>query len=203
MTLLLLLQPAVRGAGSGGDELRDELEGKTPKERVAHLRTMVDDGEGSRDVYFHLGNAYYESGNPAEAAKAFQKAVELDGEFFKAMVNLALMYDEQQRYPKAIEVFERAAELDPDNPDVWSHMGNTYYAQRKYPKAMELYRKALGIDENATHALYSIGVAFADAGIFREAVRYWTRVSKLEPEGELGRSASENVELLQKYLIPN
>jgi hypothetical protein len=47
-----------------------------------------------------------------------------------------------------------------------------------------------------------MGVAFADAGLFREAVNYWQRVALAEPNTDLGRSASENVELLQKYLIP-
>ena len=64
---------------------------------------------------------------------------------------------------------------------MWSHLGNTYYAQRKYPEAMDLYRKALAIEPEAPHALYSMGVAFADAGMFREAVNYWLRVSKAEP----------------------
>jgi hypothetical protein len=47
-----------------------------------------------------------------------------------------------------------------------------------------------------------MGVAFADAGLFREAVNYWKRVASIEPDSELGKSASENVELLQRYLIP-
>jgi cytochrome c-type biogenesis protein CcmH/NrfG len=67
---------------------------------------------------------------------------------------------------------------------------------------MELYRKALSVQSEAPHALYSMGVAFADAGLFREAVNYWQRVALAEPNTDLGRSASENVELLQKYLIP-
>ena len=100
------------------------------------------------------------------------------------------MYDEQERYSLAIETLERAAEIDPKSPDVWSHMGNSYYAQGEHSKAMDFYRKALGFNPNATHALYSIGVAFADAGIFREAVRYWTKVSEIEPESELGKNAA-------------
>lgn len=192
---------------SWGDDkaktLAEQLEGQPPEEKVRLLKTMVDGGEGTKETYFYLGNAYYESNDLNRAIQAFEQALAIDPAYFKAAVNLALMYDEQERYPKAIEVFERAAEIEPENPDVWSHMGNTYYAQSNYPKAMDLYQKALDLDAKATHALYSIGVAFADAGIFREAVRYWTQVSQLEPESELGRSAAENVELLNKYLIPH
>ena len=133
---------------------------------------------------------------------AFLQAVQIDSLYFKAMFNLALMYDEGENYTRAIETFERAAKLSPEAPDVWSHMGNSYYAIGQHAKAMDLYRQAVALDSTATHALYSMGIAFADAGIFREAARYWGRVSQLEPDSQLGKNAAENVKLLQQYLIP-
>jgi len=204
--LLALSCGLARVAGAQADAetqaLLDEIKGKDASERVRALKMQVDEGRTNKTIWFHLGNAYYETNDINGAILAFDNAVQLDPTFFKAMVNLALMYDENESWAKAIETFERAAELNPENPDVWSHMGNTYYAQGMFKDAMSHYRLALSVDEKATHALYSIGIAFADAGIFREAVRYWTRVSQLEPDSELGHSASENVELLQKYLIP-
>ena len=188
--------------GSDGEALKAQLEGKNPQERIDILKAMVDEGTATKDAYFHLGNARYESGDAAGAAQAFEQAVAMDSTFFKAVVNLGLMYDEQANFPKAIESFEQATHLEPDNPDVWSHMGNTYYAQKEYSKATELYRKALKLQPDATHALYSLGVAFADAGMFREAVNYWKRVVELDKDGDLGKNARENVDLLQKYLIP-
>lgn len=198
----LLLLPLTAGA-EDKTPLQQELEGLNPRDRVVHLKGLVDEGKGTKETYFLLGNAYYQTGDPKGAIAAFTKAIEIDPQYFKAMVNMALMYDEQEQYSQAIETLERAAEIDPKSPDVWSHMGNSYYAQGQHAKAMDLYRKALGLDPNATHALYSIGVAFADAGIFREAVRYWSRVSELEPDSELGKNAAENVQLLQQYLVPH
>jgi hypothetical protein len=47
-----------------------------------------------------------------------------------------------------------------------------------------------------------VGVAFADAGVFREAVKYWKKVVEADAKSEIGKNASENIQLLQKYLIP-
>ena len=199
--LALLVLPWVTAA-EDKSPLQKEMEGMNARDRLVHLKQIVDEGKGTKETYFHLGNAYYETGDASGAVVAYSQAIELDPKYFKAMVNLALMYDEQEKYTLAIETLERAAEIDPKSPDVWSHMGNSYYAQQQHAKAMDLYRKALQIDPNASHALYSIGVAFADAGIFREAVHYWERVSRLEPDSELGKSAAENVQLLQRYLVP-
>jgi cytochrome c-type biogenesis protein CcmH/NrfG len=191
-----------QAAANAADPLRAELEGKTPQQKIETLNAMIEGGKATRETYFHLGNAKFESGDAPGAAGAFEKAVEMDSTYFKAVVNLGLMYDEQQNFTKAIETFEHATRLEPANPDVWSHLGNTYTTQGNHAKAAELYRKALAIDPNAVHALYSMGVAFADAGIFREAVQYWNRVTQLDPNGELGKNATENVELVKKYLIP-
>jgi len=202
VAFLFILQAGLAAADEAADAVRKQLEGKTPQEKVDLLNGIVDDGQPTKDVYFLLGNAHYELGNAQKAALAFEQAVAKDPTYFKAIMNLGLMYDEQQMFPKAIEAFEQAAQLDPKNPDVWSHMGNTYYAQSNHAKATELYGQALALDPNAQHALYSLGVAFADAGIFREAVVYWGRVVKSDPTSELGKNAAENLELVQKYLVP-
>lgn len=193
---------AVAGLAMAEDAFYESVKDKPANERREALKIHLDEGNASKELYFHLGNATYETGDPAGAALAFEQAVAMDSTFFKAIVNLALMYDELKNFTKAIEVFETAAALQPENAEVWSHMGNTYYAQRQYSKAMDLYRKSLSLQAEAPHALYSMGVAFADAGLFREAVNYWKRVTLAEPDSELGKSAGENVELLQKYLIP-
>ncbi len=202
VAFLFVLQAGLVAADEAADAIRKQMEGKSAQERIDALSAIVDEGKATKDVYFLLGNAHYESGNAQKAALAFEQAVAKDPTYFKAIMNLGLMYDEQQMFPKAIESFEQAAQLEPKNPDVWSHMGNTYYAQSNHAKATELYSQALTLDPNAQHALYSLGVAFADAGIFREAVDYWGRVVKVDPASELGKNAAENVELVQKYLIP-
>jgi tetratricopeptide (TPR) repeat protein len=175
---------------------------KTPKEKIDYLNDLIDDGKSSKDIYFHLGNAKYEAGDAQGAAAAFEKAVAIDSTFFKAEMNLAAMYDEQQMFPKAIEAYEAASRLEPKNADVWSSLGDTYHTQKDYAKAQDLYKKALQLDPNNQHALYSMAVAFADAGIFREAVKYWKRVVAIDPKSEHGKNASENIDLVSKYLIP-
>lgn len=182
--------------------LRAELEGKSPAERVEFLNQRIDAGQADRESYFFLGNAKYESGDLPGATAAFEKSVAMDSTFYKAVVNLGLMYEEQQNYAKAIEAFDHAARLEPKNPDSWTHLGNSYYSQNNYSKANELYRQALALDANSPSALYSMAVSFADAGIFREAVKYWQRVAEVDPKGDLGKNARENIDLVSKYLIP-
>ena len=193
---------AVPARGETVDEFLASIKEKPPAERIVALREYNESHKPTKETWFHLGNAHYEAGQQDDAVVAYEQALALDPNYFKALVNMALMLDDLRQYAKAIETLERAAKIDSTSADVWSHLGNTYYAQDKQAEGVNYYRKALRLNPDAAHALYSMGVAFADAGMFREAVKYWTRVSQIEPSTELGKSAAENVELLQRYLIP-
>ena len=65
---------------------------------------------------------------------------------------------------------------------------------------MQNYRKALKIDPNSAQARYNLGLAFANFKLFKEALVEWQKVVELDPEGELGKLAAENVELIKTYV---
>jgi tetratricopeptide (TPR) repeat protein len=67
-------------------------------------------------------------------------------------------------------------------------------------EAIGLYQQALAIDANSAQAHYNLGLAFAEAKVFKEAVVEWETVVRLDPDGELGRSAAENVKIIRQYL---
>ena len=56
------------------------------------------------------------------------------------------------------------------------------------------------IDPECAQAHYNLGLAFADAKIFGEALLEWKKVVEIDGDGDLGRTAAENVELIQTYM---
>ena len=55
-------------------------------------------------------------------------------------------------------------------------MASWYYAQGKYDDAMEVLRDLVEKSPRAHCAYFTKGVAFADAGIYRDAIRMWRKV---------------------------
>jgi tetratricopeptide (TPR) repeat protein len=64
-------------------------------------------------AHFLLGMVELDSGRPAAAAAAFERAVALDGEFEDAIYYLGLAYLERRWHRKALECFRRVQEMDP------------------------------------------------------------------------------------------
>ena len=65
-------------------------------------------------IYFRLGLAYNYLDQPAQAATAYEQALELEPDLSPAYWNLALSYMELRRYADARAQFEAFLELNPD-----------------------------------------------------------------------------------------
>jgi cytochrome c-type biogenesis protein CcmH/NrfG len=65
---------------------------------------------------------------------------------------------------------------------------------------MKALRETLAKAPNAYCAYFTLGVAFADAGIYRDAVRMWQKVVALAPDSPEAVSAKESIEVLEKFL---
>ena len=61
------------------------------------------------------------------------------------------------------------------------------------------YRRAIEKDPSCYSAMYNIAVAFADAGLFRDAVNWWKKVEQVAPGTEAARSARENINILDRF----
>jgi tetratricopeptide (TPR) repeat protein len=62
----------------------------------------------------------------AEAEAECRRALELDPNFWRAMVGLGLRYEEDGRYEEAIACFERAKELSEGIPNAIGALGHAY-----------------------------------------------------------------------------
>jgi tetratricopeptide (TPR) repeat protein len=65
---------------------------------------------------------------------------------------------------------------------------------------MNEFRKAIEVNPKSYEAHYQIGVAFADAGIYREAIRVWEHVIELAPDSDAAKAAKENIGVVQSIL---
>jgi tetratricopeptide (TPR) repeat protein len=201
VALLAALSAAWWGCASaatrGGDTER--VEEMPAQELLAFLRARAAAGEIDAEGYFQLGNVFYEMDQLDSAIVYYGHALESDSTFSKAWVNMGLAYDSQRQSAAAQRAFNQALEVNPRDVLAMCHLGFTYFSSGNTDRAIELYMKALAIDPNSAQAHYNLGLAFADAKIFHEALLEWQKVIELD-DGNLGKTAAENVELIKTYM---
>jgi tetratricopeptide (TPR) repeat protein len=169
------------------------------KAAVARLEKQHAADPKNYRVLFDLGNAYIDANDQEKAKLMLTQAIELNPKYVEAMVNLGGLYSDLDQQDDAIKWFQEALKVDPENCKARSNLGNSYYTQQHYPDAMFEYRRAVEKDAKCYSAMYNIAVAFADAGLFRDAVAWWKKVEQLAPGTEAARSARENINILDRF----
>jgi tetratricopeptide (TPR) repeat protein len=112
-----------------------------------------------------------------------------------AIVQLANVYFDAERFTDAISWYEKALALDPKNPDVSTDLGVSYYYTNRTEEALKRFEASLKIDPKHTKTLLNKGIvlAFGKEDLKGAAVE-WQKVVDLAPSSPEGVAAKRALE---------
>ena len=174
--------------------------GPSLEEKQKALEEAVKKNPKDVEAAFDLGNLYYDQGNRDEAEKTFRKVLELQPDHVKALVNLGVVLNEGGKSQDALVQLEKALAVTPKDSEVLAVKGQILYALKRYSEAIDLYKQAIRENSKSQKGHYWLGVAFADAGIYREAVNEWKTVVEIDPTSSDAGTAREGIDVLQQML---
>jgi tetratricopeptide (TPR) repeat protein len=152
------------------------------------------------DNVYALGVAYMDRERMQEALLVFEKASMLQPKNVKVLVNMGIAADATGHPEEAQGYYTRALAIAPNDTLAGCRMASSKYAQGKYDESMTMLRELIAKNPGAHCAYFTLGVAFADAGIYRDAIRMWKKVVELAPDSPEAVSARESIDVLEKFL---
>jgi len=171
------------------------------EKRIEKLQNLMEKNGSSAESLFQLGNAYYDAGKKEEAAKKYAASLDAGGGL-EVLVNLTVVLAELDRREEADQVFRDAIERSPKNALLYAYQGDFLAddpdTARGVSMAMTAYRRALALDEKCIEAHFGLGVLFADAGIYDEAVREWETALRLDDKHRLALRAKQNIDRISR-----
>jgi len=130
------------------------------------------------------------------AGDQYNEILRLDPHNFPALYNLGLMLELQRRWAESLASFEQALPLTPDarsDQSVAWHIGVTRYHLGYEEEALRWFREAGALDSTDASAWSYAGVIAARLGRHAEAVSYWTRALKADPDFFQRRPTTEKL----------
>ncbi|MDQ2841461.1 MAG: winged helix-turn-helix domain-containing protein, partial [Acidobacteriota bacterium] len=115
----------------------------------------------------------------AGAEREFREAIDLNPNYaaahnwYAAFLNVMLRFDEAAREQKIAE------ELDPLCLTIAMNAADPYYFARQYSSAIDRFKRVLKRDPNFPAAHYNLGGAYAQAGMYQEAMRAFETAARL------------------------
>jgi tetratricopeptide (TPR) repeat protein len=105
-----------------------------------------------------------------EAARLFQRAIELQPSNSTAQTYYALYLIARGHFPEALAAVDRCSQLDPLSPWSFRTQGWYYYFGRQYKAAIDALRKALVLDGNFREAQYMLALAYLRESHYADAI---------------------------------
>jgi tetratricopeptide (TPR) repeat protein len=173
---------------------------KEAPDTLAMLEKAVAKDSTKFDNLYKLGVLYLDRDRPGDAIKVFTKANKLKPKNPKVLVNLGAAYDALGNADLAQENYRAALTASPGDSVANCRLASSLYSQGKHAEAMDILRQTITAKPGSYCAYFTLGVAFADAGIYRDAVRMWQKVIEIAPESPEAVSAKESIEVLEKFI---
>ncbi|MEO5616834.1 MAG: tetratricopeptide repeat protein [Candidatus Eisenbacteria bacterium] len=165
-------------------------------------RTVARDSTKFDNLY-RLGVMLMDRDRSADAVKVLTKAVTLRPKDLRTLVNLGAAYDALGQADPAQNYYREALKTAPGDSVATCRLASSLYASSKTAESMDLLRKVIRAKPGSYCAYFTLGVAFADAGIYSDAIRMWKKVIALAPQSPEAISASESIEVLERYVKTN
>jgi tetratricopeptide (TPR) repeat protein len=133
------------------------------------------------------------AGAPMEQVRRLQAALEKNPNDTDAMVQLANLEFDIQRWDSAAELYQRYLTLKPGDPDVMTDLGITLRAKGQFDEALDLFRKAAKSSPTHWQSVFNEVVVLAfDKKDLTAAARALTELEARAPgNADVARLASE------------
>ena len=119
----------------------------------------------------------------AEAARAYERALELDPYFADAHCNLGAVRYNQSRRDDARRCFERTVALVPGHVEANLNLGALCEEDGRDERALGYYRAALESSPLVPDTHVSLALVYEKLGLRRTALAHWKRLLQLAPNG--------------------
>jgi len=195
---------------------------ESPYEQINYLKQLLDIDNQNPNVYFSLGNCYYDLEQHDKAIPEYEKELEiykkwgLKPYWIFDYTNLGESYRKTGQYKKAINMYKLAEKDFPDDPSLiynqavlyWD-VGDTVAANRNIEKGVAFLRSVSSSESNISAILAG---GCAEAGLMERADKYYRKALSLEPESVMNlnnlayflidkdRNVNEGMELVDKAL---
>jgi tetratricopeptide (TPR) repeat protein len=178
---------------------------KRRDEIVARYVETVKENPDDADTHDKLAKVYYQEGKIDNAIKHWRESVRIKPDWPEAHNNLATAFYQQGKLSQAIKHWTEAVALKPDWAEVcnnlaWVLAANNDAKLHNPEEAVRLAKKACELtDYQQPVMLDTLGVAYAAAGRFQEAVAVAEKAINIAKTTDKNNLAEQIQERLQLY----
>lgn len=156
-------------------------------------QTAIDQDPEFFAAYLKLGLLYQEEGNPL-CIQYFITATQIRPNNIEAYYNLAYAYQEFDRLEEAQQTYRKMLVKDPTfTPPLFQMGWIKQFKQNDIDSAIYFYNETLQKEPRYVEAWHNLGLAYEGKGEKYQAIQYYKKAVKYNPDFTLSRDALERL----------
>lgn len=136
-------------------------------------------------AHYFMGRLFFELGQHAESAAAFQKVVNSGVELPEAEYYYALSESRRGRNVIAIDTLRRLTVRFPENFNYFSELGNSLNQNAQYEDAVSPLRSAVALDPKNFEAKAALGLALFESARFEDGISVLEEANRIQPGNQV------------------
>jgi tetratricopeptide (TPR) repeat protein len=132
--------------------------------------------------WVNAGDIYALKGDHERALRFYQKAIELEPEYSKASLAMALTLTKMKRHDEAKEFYLRAIEYDPANSQAYNNLGMWYDRKSDLDEARRYFLKAVELKPSSGQYHNNLGMVYGKMGQDEKAIQEFEEAIRLSPD---------------------
>lgn len=129
-----------------------------------------------------LGWAYFKKGDYNRALIYYKQALDLDGNYYPAQLNMGLTYLAEKKYDLAVEALKKAISLNPKGATAQVNLGIAYIQTHRYQEAVDQLKTADNANPGNVEIMYNLGFAYEKMQKYQEAANQYQSALQYDPK---------------------
>lgn len=150
------------------------------------------------DIFYHRAQLHFIHGEFQDAAKDYQKSIDLDPSFIFSHIQLGVTQYKMGSVASSMATFRRCVKNFDSVPDVYNYYGELLLDQSKYEEAIQKFDTAMEMEKQtkpmAMNVLPLINKALA---LFQQKMEF-SEAEKLCEKALISKDTSSNVRICDK-----
>lgn len=149
--------------------------------QLTYNKRLVEQKPNDPSLRVQLGYTYFLKGDNDNAIKEYKTAKNLDKNFYAAYLNLAIVYDQENRTDDALQMATKAAKLAPQDYKSLLLKARSYRKLKMYKEATTALEQANRFKPGNTDIIYETGLVAEDQGKIKEAEEIYKESLSYDP----------------------
>lgn len=125
------------------------LELANPEAAEADFASALEQNASDPDIYYHRAQLHFIKAEFGEAAKDYQKSIDLDKDFIFSHIQLGVTQYKMGSIASSMATFRRCMKNFSQVPDVYNYYGELLLDQQKYQEAIEKFDTAVDMEKTS------------------------------------------------------